>query len=141
MGQMVLHKSEAADGEVLHLPESGCEVRAGHATRGRPALEVYAGGGLYDVAVAGSLGSKLIRGAVRGRGRGRRWSLAWGELPPGHDEVKVVFRSARRERRAAVRVVAGRFWVAETSGGFRSVRVADGTGTASTRLGWRALRG
>jgi hypothetical protein len=32
MGQMVLHRSEAADGEVLHLPESGCGVRAGHAT-------------------------------------------------------------------------------------------------------------
>jgi hypothetical protein len=67
MGQMVLHKSEAADGEVLHLPESGCRVRAGHATRGRPALEAYADGGLYDVAVADSLGSNLIRGAVRGR--------------------------------------------------------------------------
>jgi hypothetical protein len=51
------------------------------------------------------------------------------------------YELARRERRATVRVVAGRFGVAETPGGFRSVRVAGGTGTASTRLGWRALRG
>ncbi|MCW2912669.1 MAG: hypothetical protein JWN52_737 [Actinomycetia bacterium] len=141
MGQMVLDRSEAADDAVLHLPESGCEVRAGRATHGRPALEVYAGGSLYDVAVAGGLGSGLIRGAVRGRGRGRRWSLAWGELPPGRNEVTVVFRSGRRVRPAACRVVAGRFWVAETAGGFRSVQVADGASTSSTRLGRRALRG
>ena len=58
------------------------------------------------------------------------------EAKPGR-----IYELARRERRVTVRVVAGRFWAADISGGFRSVRVADGTGTASTRLGWRALRG
>lgn len=118
------------------LPESGWELRLGRGSRDRPALEVHTGDGLVDVAVAGALDAALLRGAVRGRD----WSVAWGQLPPG-GEVLVEFRPGRsvlRRRRRARRVtpvtLAGSFWAAETPGRFGSVQVTTSTGRFVHRI-------
>jgi hypothetical protein len=68
-----------------------------------------------DVAVAGVADAALVRGAMYGRTGGRKWSLAWGHLPPG-GQVSVEFRSKARTEPAVHRVIAGRFWVAEIPG-------------------------
>lgn len=122
----------------VRLPYSGCEVRIGRGSRGRPAFEMAVGGRPYDVAVADSLGSRLLRGALRGRTAGCVWGVAWGELPPDGGPVSVVFEPGRlsRARRVpvAARVVAARFWIAEVPGGFRSVAVRTAAGELRTRL-------
>lgn len=122
----------------VRLPHSGCEVRIGRGSRGRPAFEVAIDHEPYDVAVAGSLGSGLLRGALRGRRAGRAWSVAWGELPADGGPVSAVFRPGRFSRTPAlpvpVRVVGDRFWIAEAQGDFRSVAVLSSSAEARARL-------
>lgn len=128
-------------GAPIRLPHSGCEVRIGRGSQGRPACEVAIDHGPYDVAVAGSLGSGLLRGALRGRTAGRAWSVAWGELPADGGPVSAVFRPGRLSRNPArpvsVRVVGGRFWIAEALGDFRSVAVLATSGEVTGRLSRR----
>ncbi|SEF85270.1 hypothetical protein SAMN04489712_102273 [Thermomonospora echinospora] len=127
------------DGAPDRLPVSGCAVRLGTGSEGRPALEVYGpGGALIDVMVADSLGAAALRGGVRGRA-GRRsaesWAVAWGHLPYGRDVPVVRFRSACGDRPGDTVVVAGAFWVSEASGPSRSVTVrAAGVRTVTARL-------
>ncbi|WP_345467298.1 hypothetical protein [Actinoallomurus oryzae] len=111
------------------LPESGWELRLGRGSGDRPALEVHTGDGLIDVAVAGGPGAVLVRGAVRGRG----FSVAWGQLPPG-GEVLVEFRAGGTSRRATAVTVAGAFWAAEAPGRFREVVVTTAVDRESYRL-------
>jgi hypothetical protein len=113
------------------MPASGWELRLGRGSDDRPALEVYTGDGLIDVAVAGGRGSALVRGAVRGPG----WSVVWGQLPDGGD-VSVEFRAGHTSRTVRAVTVAGAFWAAETPGRFRSVVVTTGVRHESHRL-WR----
>lgn len=127
--------SHATASAAMPLPESGWELRLGRGSRDRPALEVHTGDGLLDVAVAGGFDAALLRGAVRGRA----WSVAWGQLPPGR-EVLVEFRTGRslfrrrQRRRASVVTVAGSFWAAETPGRFRSVLVTTAAGRVAYRV-------
>lgn len=127
--------SHATTSAAIPLPESGWELRLGRGSRDRPALEVHTTDGLIDVAVAGGFDAALVRGAVRGRG----WSVAWGQLPPGR-EVLVEFRTGRslfrrRQRhRATAITVAGSFWVAEVPGRFRSALVTTATGRVAYRV-------
>jgi hypothetical protein len=111
------------------LPESGWELSVGRGSWDRAALEVHTGDGLIDVAVADGLGAALVRGAVRGR----RWSVAWGQLPRGGD-VLVEFRSGNSMRRVPAITIAGAFWAAEVPGRFRSVVVTTAADRASFRL-------
>lgn len=111
------------------LPESGWELRVGRGSRDRAALEVHTGDGLIDVAIAGGLDAALVRGAVRGR----RWSVAWGQLPRGGD-VLVEFRSGNSMRRVPAITIAGAFWAAEVPGRFRSAVVTTAADRASFRL-------
>lgn len=114
---------------VTPLPVSGWELHVGRGSRDRPALEVHTGDGLIDVAVAGGLDAALVRGAVRGR----HWSVAWGQLPPG-GEVLVEFRAGRSVRRVPAVTIAGAFWAAETPGRFRTVVVTTALGRVSYHL-------
>ncbi|MCO6007615.1 hypothetical protein NE236_21800 [Actinoallomurus purpureus] len=111
------------------LSASGWELRVGRGSRHRPALEVHTGDGLIDVAVAAGLDASLVRGAVRGR----RWSVAWGELPPG-GEVLVEFHAKGSIVKAPAVTIAGAFWVAEVPGRYRSVVVTTAVDRVSTRL-------
>jgi hypothetical protein len=111
------------------LPASGWELRVGRGSRDRPALEVHTGDGLIDVAVPGGLDAALVRGALRAH----RWSLAWGELPPG-GEVLVEFRTKRSVLRVPAVTIAGAFWAAEVPGRYRSVEVTTAVDRVSTRL-------
>src|SRR3954465_9699335 len=100
----------------LPLPLSGWELRAGRGSGDRTALEVHTGDGLIDVAVAGGRGAVLVRGA----GRGRAFSMAWGQLPPG-GQVRVEFRVGSSSRTGPAVTVAGAFWAAEVPGRYREV--------------------
>ncbi|MGH3377621.1 MAG: hypothetical protein ACRDP6_23105 [Actinoallomurus sp.] len=111
------------------LPESGWELRLGRGSGDRPALEVHTGDGLIDVAVAGGWGAALVRGAVRGR----EFSVAWGQLPPG-GEVLVEFRAGAAARTVPAVTVAGAFWAAEVPGRFREVVVTTAVDRGSYRL-------
>jgi hypothetical protein len=111
------------------LAASGWELRVGRGSRQRPALEVHTGDGLIDVAVAGGLDAALIRGAVRGRD----WSVAWGELPPG-GEVLVEFHGRGPVAKTTAVTIAGAFWVAEVPGRYRSVVVTTAVDRVFTRL-------
>ncbi|MCW2938085.1 MAG: hypothetical protein JWN00_1070 [Actinomycetia bacterium] len=108
-----------------YLPLSGWLLRVGRGSRGRPALEIYTPDGLMDVAVAGLAATALLRGAMYGRTGRRKWSLAWGHLPPG-GQVTVEFRSRTRTEPAAHRVIADRFWVAEIPGFQSTVTLVNG---------------
>lgn len=117
------------------LPVSGCTVRVGTGSHGRPALEVYAGDGtLLDVAVADALGSALLRGGIRGGPGSSSWSLAWGHVWDGGPEPVVMFGSRRGVRLGATALIAGSFWVSEAPGRGRSVTVEAGVATATGRL-------
>jgi hypothetical protein len=111
------------------LPESGWELRVGRGSRDRPALEVHTGDGLIDVAVAGGKEAVVLRGAVRGR----RFSVAWGQLPPG-GEVLVEFRAGNASRTVTAVTVAGAFWAAEVPGRFREVVVTTAVDRGAYRL-------
>ncbi|GAA4610446.1 hypothetical protein GCM10023195_42880 [Actinoallomurus liliacearum] len=111
------------------LTASGWELRVGRGSRRRPALEVHTGDGLIDVAVPGGLDASLVRGAVRGR----RWSVAWGELPPG-GEVLVEFHAKGSVVKVPAVTIAGAFWVAEVPGRYRSVAVTTAVDQVSVRL-------
>jgi hypothetical protein len=111
------------------LPESGWELRVGRGSEDRPALEVHTGDGLIDVAVAGGRGAVLVRGAVRGR----QFSVAWGQLPPG-GEVLVEFRAGGSSRMVPAVTVAGAFWAAEVPGRFREVIVTTAVDRGAYRL-------
>jgi hypothetical protein len=111
------------------LPESGWELRVGRGSEDRPALEVHTGDGLIDVAVAGGRGAVLVRGAVRGR----QFSVAWGQLPPG-GEVLVEFRAGGSARTVPAVTVAGAFWAAEVPGRFREVIVTTAVDRGAYRL-------
>lgn len=111
------------------MPESGWELRLGRGSGDRLALEVHTGDGLIDVAVAGGPGAVLVRGAVRGR----RFSVAWGQLPPG-GEVLVEFRAGSASRRVEAVTVAGAFWAAEVPGRYREVVVTTAVDRGTYRL-------
>lgn len=111
------------------LPESGWELRVGRGSRDRAALEVHTADGLIDVAVAGGRGAMLVRGALRGR----RWSVAWGQLPAG-GEVLVEFHAGKTVRTVPAVTVAGAFWAAEAPGRFRDVVVTTAVDRETHRL-------
>ncbi|MGC0415748.1 hypothetical protein [Embleya sp. AB8] len=113
----------------LYLRLSDCTMRVGRGSRGRPALEVYTGYRLIDVAVAGAMfGPTLLRGALRS-GRGEpAWALAWGVLPDDGVPPQVEFRRGRFVLQAPATIFGERFWVATVPGIYRSltVRTVDG---------------
>ncbi|MGW1995074.1 hypothetical protein [Embleya sp. NPDC001921] len=121
----------------LYLRLSDCTMRVGKGSRGRPALEVYTGYRLIDVAVAGTaLGRTLLRGALRS-GRGEPpWALAWGVLPNDGVPPRVEFRRGRFILPAPATIFAERFWVATVPGTYRSLTVNtdDTTPTEGGRL-------
>jgi hypothetical protein len=132
VGVFAMTASSELESAGTPLPESGWELRIARGARGsedRPALEVHTGDGLIDVAVAGGRDEALVRGAVRGR----RWSVAWGELPPG-GEVLVEFRTGGSRRKASAITVAGAFWVAEVAERFREVTVTTAVDRKAYRL-------
>jgi hypothetical protein len=111
------------------MPQSGWKLRLGRGSGDRLALEVHTGDGLIDVAVAGGPGAVLVRGAVRGR----RFSAAWGQLPPG-GEVLVEFRAGSASHRVEAVTVAGAFWAAEVPGRYREVVVTTAVDRSAYRL-------
>ncbi|MBO2449615.1 hypothetical protein J4573_21115 [Actinomadura barringtoniae] len=118
------------------LPRSGYTVRIGRGPDRRPALQIHDDrDGLLDVAVAHSLVSILLRGGFRARRGQAPWALAWGQLPPGCDQVAVLF-AGRADAVQPVRptIIARAFWVAEAGGEFRSVSVAADADRATRRL-------
>jgi hypothetical protein len=118
------------------LARSGYVVRIGRGSEGRAALQVHdARGDLLDVAVAHSFVSMLLRGSVRGGGSDGTWAVAWGQLPPGCDDVAVLF-AGRSEPVLPVRptIIARAFWVAEVGGDFRTVSAAADADRATRRL-------
>ncbi|MYS83032.1 hypothetical protein [Embleya scabrispora] len=124
----------------LYLRLSDCTMRVGKGSRGRPALEVYAGYRLIDVAVAGAaLGPTLLRGALRS-GRGEpAWALAWGVLPDDGVPPQVEFRRGRFMLQAPATIFGERFWVSTVPGTYRSLTVstecdARGEGGRLTRM-------
>ncbi|MEY9874802.1 hypothetical protein ABH931_004302 [Streptacidiphilus sp. MAP12-33] len=111
----------------------GWALRLGQGSRGRVALEVYAGEALLDVMVESALTAELLRGARRGAAPGTA-VLAWGLLPP--DGCTPLVRFGRGAAEATVpRVVAGRFWVALGDASADRVAVSARAGAA-----WQALR-
>lgn len=123
----------------LRLDHSGCLIRLGRGSQGRMALEVSADHVFYDVMVADSLGSSLLRGAIRGQRAGLgHWAVAWGSIPRGGGPVTVCFGPGRfkgdPERCVTARVVGGCFWIAEARGVFRRVTVTAPSARTSTRL-------
>ncbi|MET7303386.1 hypothetical protein [Embleya sp. NPDC005575] len=124
----------------LYLRLSDCTMRLGKGSRGRPALEVYTGYRLIDVAVAGAaLGPTLLRGALRS-GRGEpAWALAWGVLPDDGVPPQVEFRRGRFVLQAPATIFGERFWVSTVPGTYRSMTVrtvgdAVGEGGRLTRM-------
>ena len=115
--------------DATSLPQSGWTLRLGRGSGDRPALEVHTGDGLIDVAVAGGRGTALVRGAVRGR----RFSVAWGQLPPG-GEVLVEFRAGSASAKVAAVTVAATFWAAEVPGPYREVVVTTAVDRGAYRL-------
>lgn len=113
----------------------GWTVRLGQGSRGRLALEVYAGQALLDVMVEGALTAELLRGARRAdAGAGADTSvLAWGLLPG--DGRPPLVRFGRVDAGAAARVVAERFWVALGPPGAERVAVSARPGAP-----WEELR-
>jgi hypothetical protein len=110
----------------------GWAVRLGQGSRGRVALEVYRDDALLDVMVAGALTTELLRGARRGA-QGAP-ALAWGLLPADGRAPLVRFgRGGVND--AAVRTLAGRFWVAFGDPNADRVSVAAHAGA-----GWEELR-
>lgn len=118
----------------LRLPLSGWLLRIGRGSAGRPALEVHSAAGLLDVSVLSTLSVSPLRGARHSGRAAARWSLAWGQLPPGADLVEVDFRGWRRGVRVQAFTVAEGFWVAEAGGRFRTVTCSAGTTRVTTRL-------
>ncbi|MCF3147490.1 hypothetical protein [Streptomyces platensis] len=123
------------------MPLSGWLLRLARGSEGRPALEVHSGAGLIDVSVVSTLCVSPLRGARRSGGTATRWSLAWGQLPPGADVVEVAFRGWRRGVRVQAVTLADAYWVAEVEGHFRSVTCSAGASRVTTRVvreaGWR----
>ncbi|SEL48703.1 hypothetical protein [Streptacidiphilus jiangxiensis] len=111
----------------------GWALRLGQGSRGRVALEVYAGETLLDVMVEGALTAELLRGARRAAPPGGA-VLAWGLLPSDGPTPLVRFGRGTAQPVLA-RIVAGRFWVA--LGDASADRVA-----AAARAGapWQELR-
>ncbi|WP_126640026.1 hypothetical protein [Embleya hyalina] len=121
----------------LYLRLSDCTMRVGRGSRGRPALEVYAGYRLIDVAVAGStLAPTLLRGALRSARREPAWALAWGVLPDDGVPPRVEFRRGRFVLQAPATIFADRFWVATVPGTYRAlaVRTTDDAPVEGGRL-------
>ncbi len=121
-----------AVGPYRRLPRlqfSHWSLQIGEGHEGRPTLKVYTrNDALADVSTASPHGALLL-GARRGIDEGRAWALAWGQIPPGADDVTVTFTSGLLswwKAIAATRTIAGSFWVAELSGTFRSVAVEAG---------------
>ncbi|MGA5564948.1 hypothetical protein ACPCUV_27820 [Streptomyces platensis] len=118
----------------LRLPLSGWLLRIARGSAGRPALEVHSAAGLLDVSVPSELSVSPLRGARHSGRAAARWSLAWGQLPPGADLVEVDFWGWRRGVRVQAFTVAEGFWVAEADGRFRSVTCAAGAARVTKRL-------
>lgn len=118
----------------LRLPLSGWMLRLARNPEGRPALEVHSGAGLMDVSVVSTLCFSPLRGGWNGGRPGARWSLAWGQLPPGADVVEVCFRRWRRNWSVQALTVADAFWVAEVGDRFRSVTCTAGAALATARV-------
>lgn len=124
-----------ADGpHALRLPLSGWLLRLGRGAEGRPALEVHSGAGLIDVSVVSPLCFSPLRGGRHSGRAATRWSLAWGQLPPGADVVEVSFRGWRRSQGVQAFTFADAFWVAEVDDRFRSVTCTAGTTRATARV-------
>ncbi|MFE1177039.1 hypothetical protein [Streptomyces sp. NPDC058773] len=122
----------------LRLPLSGWLLRLARGSEGRPALEVHSGAGLIDVSVVSTLCVSPLRGARRSGGTEARWSLAWGQLPPGADVVEATFRAWRRSVSVQAVTLADAYWVAEVDGHFRSVTCSAGESRVTRRVGREA---
>ncbi|MCF3176355.1 hypothetical protein IPZ61_23925 [Streptomyces sioyaensis] len=118
----------------LRLPLSGWLLRLARGSEGRPALEVHGPAGLIDVSVPSTLSVSPVRGGRHSGRSPRRWSLAWGQLPPGADVVEVSFRGWRRGLSVQACTVADAFWVAEVGARFRSVTCTAGSIRRTVRV-------
>ncbi|MFE0192378.1 hypothetical protein [Streptomyces sp. NPDC058989] len=118
----------------LRLPLSGWRLRLARGAEGRPALEVHNEAGLIDVSVVSTLCFSPLRGGRHSGRAATRWSLAWGQLPPGADVVEVSFRAWRSGRTVQALTFADAFWVAEVGGRFRSVTCSAGATRMTTRV-------
>jgi hypothetical protein len=128
---MMRNAAVLADGTAqeleIWLPVSGCMARVSLRGSGnRPALELFADGGLIGVTVAGAFGARPVATAIQGMraGRPRRhWALAWGSLMDGGLPA-VAFSSVRRVSYVEPVIIAGTFWIAEEAGRFRCAAAA-----------------
>ncbi|MFG2286337.1 hypothetical protein ACGFOU_09790 [Streptomyces sp. NPDC048595] len=118
----------------LRLPLSGWLLRLARGSEGRPALEVYNGAGLVDVSVVSTLCFSPLRGGRHSGRAATRWSLAWGQLPPGADVVEASFRGWRSSLCVQARTLGDAFWVAEVGERFHSVTCSAGTTRTTTRV-------
>ncbi|AJT61945.1 hypothetical protein [Streptomyces chattanoogensis] len=118
----------------LRLPRSGWLLRIARGSAGRPALEVHSGAGLIDVSVMTTLSVSPLRGGRHSGRSATRWSVAWGQLPPGADVVEATFRGWRHGLSVQALTVADAFWVAEVGDRFRSVTCAAGTTLVTARV-------
>lgn len=118
----------------LRLPLSGWSLRIARGSEDRPALEVHSRAGLIDVSVMGALSVSPLRGGRHSGRSATRWSLAWGQLPPGADIVEASFRGWRRTLCVQAYTVADAFWVAEVGDRFRSVTCSAGTTRTTVRV-------
>lgn len=65
----------------------------------------------------------VIDGAVCSRDGEAPWTVAWGKLPPGVQNVQVTFHNGRKTQPAARIGVLGSHWAAEVAGRFGKVAV------------------
>ncbi|MFJ7962413.1 hypothetical protein [Streptomyces sp. NPDC096324] len=114
-------------------------IRLGRASRGRTALEVYAGDAVLDVVVASALHPTVLHGAHTQASDGRQLTLAWGVLGEGGASgpptvvtfTRGVLRTARSDARATV--VGEAFWLCVAEGRGRTVTVTRADGTVERR--------
>jgi hypothetical protein len=110
-------------GTELYLRLSDCTLRVGRGSRGRPALEVYSGYRLIDVAVAGALDPIVLRGALRSRRGQPAWALAWGVLGGDGEPPRVEFRRRGFAVRAPATVFGEHFWASTVPGAYRTITI------------------
>ncbi|MGW6055197.1 hypothetical protein [Streptomyces sp. NPDC055189] len=113
--------TDGIDLHTLLLPLSGRSLRIGRGHLGEPTLDLYSGQRLLDTFTAGRPTAFSLRNAVYGTGTQGEWTLAWGQLTPGTDDLRLAFRLPRTVHSVSPVTIADHFWVAETAGTYDSV--------------------
>lgn len=113
--------TDGIDLHTLLLPLSGRSLRISRGHHGEPTLGLYDGQRLLDTFTPGLPTTFSLRNAVYGTGTQGEWTLAWGQLTPGTDDLRLAFRLPRTVHSVTPVTIADHFWVAETRGTYDSV--------------------